>query len=70
MLPALAITPVPRYSGQARVRSSSTAANPGGPARNEASHSPSASEVAMNIISMRPMNSRIWSLMRSFICWL
>jgi len=24
----------------------------------------------MNIISMRPMNSRIWSLMRSFICWL
>src|SRR6187397_2126629 len=33
-LPRLAITPLPRYSGQLRCSSSSTRTKPGGPARN------------------------------------
>ena len=44
MLPRLAITPLPLYSGQASVRSSSTSRNPGGPARRVLSHSPARSE--------------------------
>ena len=35
------MTPLPRYSGQARRAASSTCTKPGGPARNVQSHSPS-----------------------------
>jgi hypothetical protein len=42
--------------------------NPAGPARNEASHSPCASDVEMNAISCRAMYSRISGLMWSSIC--
>ena len=59
MLPIEAITPLPLYSGHMTVFSSITRMNPGGPARNELSHSPCASDVAMNAIFMRAMNSRI-----------
>ena len=59
MLPSEAITPLPLYSGHITVFSSSTRTNPGGPARNEVSQSPCASEVAMNAIRIRAMNSRI-----------
>ena len=59
MLPIEAITPLPLYSGHMTVFSSSTRRKPGGPARKVLSHSPCASEVAMNIIFILRMNSRI-----------
>jgi hypothetical protein len=68
MLPSEAMTPLPRYSGYRTVRSSSTWTKPGGPARNEQSHSPLASAVATQTISWRPMNSTIRSLSRPSIC--
>ena len=57
MLPRLAMTPLPRYSGYARVRSPSTVMNPAGPARKDASHSPWASDVLMKTSSMRLTNA-------------
>ena len=59
MFPIDAITPLPLYSGHMTVFSSITRMNPGGPARNEESHSPWESAVAMKAIVMRDMNSRI-----------
>jgi len=56
MLPSEAMIPLPRYSGYRTVRSSSTSTKPGGPARNEQSHSPWPSAVAIQTISWRPMN--------------
>jgi hypothetical protein len=47
------------------VRSSSTRRKPAVPARKLQSHSPTASLVAMNAISMRPMNSIIFGVNRS-----
>ena len=59
MLPIDAMTPLPLYSGQITVFSSITRMKPGGPARKELSHSPWASDVAMNAIVIRSRNSRI-----------
>jgi hypothetical protein len=57
----LAMIPLPRNSGQATVHSSITCTNPGGPARKLLSHSPDASDVAMNIFWQRT-KSRIAGL--------
>jgi hypothetical protein len=59
MLPMLAITPLPRNSGQATVRESRTDRNPGGPARSVLSQAPEASAVARKNIRWRRTNERI-----------
>ena len=59
MLPMLAITPLPRNSGQATVRESSTERKPGGPARSVLSQAPEASAVARKNIRWRRTNERI-----------
>ena len=68
MLPSVVMTPLPRSSGQHRVRESIICTKPGSPKRTEASGRPSGSAEATTIRVCLAMNAAIRGVNESSIC--